>query len=123
MRRVAYEIVARGVACAVLAIAVTFIGLCYDVGFAAKVAALLFSLLAVGLVLRGRIVAAKPYRQTELWRALPRELRPPELHAQWASATVNREAYLAFARYTGAGAAALWVVALGLAALPRAAGF
>ncbi len=46
--------------------------------------------------------------------ALPaeREHRPPEQYAQWASATILRETYFTFARWTAAISVAMWVIAL-----------
>ena len=64
------------------------------------------------LLFKAREARTKPYRRTELWLYLPKEHRPPEQYAQWASATVLRETYLTFARWTAAIAIAMWVVAL-----------
>ena len=47
-----------------------------------------------------------------MWLYLPKELRPPAAYAQWASATVLRETYLTFARWTAAISIAMWVIAL-----------
>jgi hypothetical protein len=47
-----------------------------------------------------------------MWLYLPKELRPPESHAQWASATVLRETYLTFALWTSAVAIVMWALAL-----------
>jgi hypothetical protein len=54
----------------------------------------------------------KNYRKTEMWLYLPKEHRPPASYAQWASATVLRETYLTFARWTAAISIAMWVLAL-----------
>ena len=42
----------------------------------------------------------------------PRKQRPPEGYAQWAVATVMRETYLTFARWTSLIAIVMWVLAL-----------
>jgi hypothetical protein len=47
-----------------------------------------------------------------MWLYLPKDIRPPEAHAQWASATVLRGTYLTFALWTSAIAVAMWAVAL-----------
>ncbi len=54
-----------------------------------------------------------------MWLYLPKEQRPPEAHAQWASSTVLRETYLTFARWTSAIAIAMWVLALLFALVDR----
>ena len=47
-----------------------------------------------------------------MWLYLPKELRPPESQAQWASSTVLRETYLTFALWTSAIAIVMWILAL-----------
>ena len=42
-----------------------------------------------------REALTKNYRKTEMWLYLPKEQRPPEAYAQWASSTVLRPAALA----------------------------
>jgi hypothetical protein len=64
------------------------------------------------LILKAYEARTKNYRKTELWLYLPKEQRPAEEHAQWASATVLNETYLTFARWTAAIAIAMWVLAL-----------
>ena len=72
-----------------------------------------FDNLDVGiLILKAYEARTKNYRKTELWLYLPKEQRPAEEHAQWASATVLNETYLTFARWTAAIAIAMWVLAL-----------
>ena len=69
------------------------------------------------LVLKAHEARTKDYRRTEMWLYLPKDQRPPEAYAQWASATVLRETYLTFAlldlgdrdRDVGSGAAVLAV--------------
>ena len=46
------------------------------------------------------------------WLYLPKDVRPPEAYAQWASSTVLRETYLTFAKWTSAVAITLWALAL-----------
>ena len=64
------------------------------------------------LIFKAREARTKPYRQTEMWLYLPKEHRPPEAYAQVASATVLRETYLTFARWTAIIAIVMWVLAL-----------
>jgi hypothetical protein len=52
-----------------------------------------------------------------MWLYLPKDLRPPEASAQWASATVLREAYLTFALWTSAISIAMWLFVLTFALL------
>ena len=43
---------------------------------------------------------------------LPKDFRPPEAYAQWASSTILRDTYLTFALWTSAIAIAMWAIAL-----------
>jgi hypothetical protein len=43
---------------------------------------------------------------------LPKNFRPPEAYAQWAAATVLRDAYLTFAQYTALVSIVMWVLAI-----------
>ena len=70
------------------------------------------TLMAGVLVYKAREARTKDCRRTEMWLYLPKDNRPPESHAQWASATVLRETYLTFALWTSAIAIAMWVIAL-----------
>ena len=63
-------------------------------------------------LLLAREARTKPYRRTEMWLYLPKDKRPPEQYAQWASATVLRETYLTFARWTALIGIVMWIVAL-----------
>jgi hypothetical protein len=47
-----------------------------------------------------------------MWLYLPKDFRPPEAYAQWASATVLRDTYLTFAMWTSAIAIVMWIIAL-----------
>jgi hypothetical protein len=47
-----------------------------------------------------------------MWLYLPKDFRPPEAYAQWASATVLRDTYLTFALWTSMIAIVMWVIAL-----------
>jgi hypothetical protein len=71
------------------------------------------TLMAGILIFKAREARTKNYRKTEMWLYLPKEVRPPEAYAQWASSTVLRETYLTFAKWTSMMAIAMWVLALG----------
>jgi hypothetical protein len=115
MRRIAYETVLRACGFGSLAIFCVMIGLSFEPRAAFQAGGFLTTLMAVILIFKAREAATKNYRKTEMWLYLPKELRPPASQAQWASATVLRETYLTFAKWTAAIAIVLWVLALGFA--------
>jgi len=113
MRRIAYETVMRACAFASLAIFCVMVGMSFQPRLAFQAGGFLTILMSVILILKAYEARTKPYRRTEMWLYLPKELRPPEAYAQWASATVLRETYLTFARWTAAIAVGMLVIALG----------
>jgi hypothetical protein len=113
MRRIAYETVMRACAFASLAIFCVMVGMSFQPRLAFQAGGFLTILMSVVLVIKAYEARTKPYRRTEMWLYLPKELRPPEAYAQWASATVLRETYLTFARWTAAIAIGMLVIALG----------
>jgi hypothetical protein len=112
MRRIAYETVLRACGFASLAIFCVMIGLSFEPRAAFQAGGFLTTLMTLVLIFKAHEALTKPYRKTEMWLYLPKELRPPESYAQWASSTVLRETYLTFARWTSAIAIAMWVLAL-----------
>jgi hypothetical protein len=88
------------------------VGMSFEPRLAFQAGGTLTTLMALILVYKAREALTKDYRRTELWLYLPKDQRPPEAHAQWASATVLRETYYSFALWTAAIAIAMWVVAL-----------
>ena len=112
MRRIAYEIVLRACGFGSLAIFCVMIGMSFEPKLAFKAGGFLTTLMSVILILKAYEARTKHYRKTELWLYLPKELRPPDEHAQWASSTVLHETYLTFARWTALIAIAMWVLAL-----------
>ena len=112
MRRVAFETVMRACGFASLAIFCVMIGLSFSPGAAFQAGGFLTMLMAAILMLKAHEALTKNYRRTEMWLYLPKELRPPESYAQWASSTVLRETYLTFALWTSAIAIAMWILAL-----------
>jgi len=112
MRRIAYEIVLRACGFGSLAIFCVMIGMSFEPTLAFKAGGFLTTLMSAILILKAYEARTKNYRKTELWLYLPKEQRPAEEHAQWASSTVLNETYLTFARWTAAIAIAMWVLAL-----------
>ena len=112
MRRIAYETVLRACAFASLAIFCVMVGMSFQPRLAFQAGGFLTILMSVILIIKAYEARTKPYRRTEMWLYLPKDLRPPEAYAQWASATVLRETYLTFARWTAAIAIGMWVIAL-----------
>ena len=112
MRRIAYETVMRACAFASLAIFCVMVGMSFQPRLAFQAGGFLTILMSVVLIIKAYEARTKPYRRTEMWLYLPKELRPPEAYAQWASATVLRETYLTFALWTSAVAIAMWILAL-----------
>ena len=112
MRRIAYETVMRACGFTSLAIFCVMIGLSFDPRAAFQAGGFLTTMLALVLAWKAREAATKDYRKTEMWLYLPKDVRPPEGYAQWASSTVLRETYLIFARWTSAIAIVMWALAL-----------
>lgn len=112
MRRIAYETVLRACGFAALAIFCIMIGLSFHPRAAFQAGGTLTTVMTLVLMFKAREARTKNYRHTEMWLYLPKEHRPPESYAQVASATVLRETYLVFARWTAVIAIVMWVIAL-----------
>ena len=112
MRRIAYEIVLRACGFGSLAIFCVMTGMSFEPRLAFKAGGFLTTLMSAILILKAFEARTKNYRKTELWLYLPKEHRPPDAYAQWASATVLNETYLTFARWTAAISIVLWAIAL-----------
>ena len=112
MRRIAYETVLRACGFACLAIFCIMIGLSFDPHACFQAGAFLTLLMTIVLLAKAHGAPRKDHRRMELWLYLPEEHRPPADHAQWASATVMRETYLTFARWTALIAAIMAAIAL-----------
>jgi hypothetical protein len=112
MRRIAFEIVQRACLFGSLAIFCVMVGMSFEPRLAFQAGGTLTTLMALVLLYKAREALTKDYRRTEMWLYLPKDIRPPEAHAQWASATVLRDTYLTFALWTSAIAIAMWAVAL-----------
>lgn len=112
MRRIAFETVQRACLFGTLAIFCTMVGMSFEPRLAFQAGGTMTTLMAGILVYKAREALTKDYRRTEMWLYLPKDIRPPESQAQWASATVLRETYLTFALWTSAIAIAMWIIAL-----------
>jgi hypothetical protein len=112
MRQVAYETILRACGFGSLAIFCVMIGLSFEPRVSFQAGGTLTTTMALILIFKAREALTKDYRKTEMWLYLPKDFRPPEAYAQWASSTVLRDAYLTFALWTSAIAIAMWVLAL-----------
>ena len=112
MREIAYETVLRACGFASLAICCVMIGMSFMPQLAFQAGGFLTTMMSGILILKAFEARTKDYRRTEMWLYLEKDQRPPATYAQWASATVLRETYLTFARWTAAIAILMWVLAL-----------
>jgi hypothetical protein len=112
MRRIAYETVLRACGFGSLAIFCVMVGMSFNPRAAFQAGGTLTTIMALILIWKAREALTKDYRKTEMWLYLPKDFRPPEAYAQWASATVLRDTYLTFALWTSMIAIVMWVIAL-----------
>ena len=112
MRQIAYETVLRACGFGSLAIFCVMIGMSFEPRLAFQAGGTLTTLMAGILIYKAREALTKDYRKTEMWLYLPKDFRPPEAYAQWASATVLRDTYLTFAMWTSLIAIVMWIIAL-----------
>ena len=112
MRRVAYETAMRACLFASLAIFCVMVGMSFMPRLAFQAGGILTMLMAGVLMFKAKEALTKNYRRTEMWLYLPKEQRPPEAYAQWASSTVLHETYLTFAQWTAGISAGMWVLTL-----------
>jgi hypothetical protein len=112
MRRIAYETVLRACGFASLAIFCIMIGLSFLPRTAFQAGGFLSMTMTLVLVFKAREARTKDHRRTEMWLYLPEDRRPPQAHAQRTIATVMRETYLMFARWTAIISIVMWTIAL-----------
>jgi hypothetical protein len=112
IRSVAFQVVQRACMFGALAIFCLMVGLSYELRLSLQAGGTLTVLMAIILVYKAYEARTKPYRRTEMWISIPKDLRPPDAYAQRLSATVLRETYLTFALWTSAAAMAIWAAAL-----------
>ena len=114
MRRIAYETALRACLFASLAIFCVMVGMSFMPKLAFQAGGFLTTIMAAVLIHKAYEARTKDYRRTEMWLYLEKHERPPASYAQWASATVLRETYLTFAKWTSLISIAMWILALGL---------
>jgi hypothetical protein len=112
MRRIAYETVMRACLFGSLAIFCVMVGMSFDPRLAFQGGGTLTTMMAIILIYKAREALTKDYKKTEMWLYLPKDFRPPEAYAQWASSTILRDTYLTFALWTSAIAIGMWAAAL-----------
>jgi len=112
MRRIAFDTVLRACGFASLAIFCVMIGLSFLPRPAFQAGGFLSMVMTLVLVLKAHEAKTKDHRRTEMWLYLPEERRPPEILAQRTIATVMRETYLLFARWTALISIVMWTIAL-----------
>lgn len=112
MRRIAFETVLRACLFGSLAIFCVMVGMSFEPRLAFQAGGTLTTLMVLILLYKAQEARTKNYRKTEMWLYLPKDIRPPEAYAQWASATVLRQTYLTFALWTSAISISMWVIAL-----------
>jgi len=112
LRRMAFVSIGRACGFAGFAILCVMIGLTYDPLVAVRSGGILMTMVTVVLLLKARQALTRDIRHTEMWIMLEEDRRPAPEYAQWAGATVLRDAYLWFAQYAAGLSIVLWVVAL-----------
>lgn len=112
LRIVAFQTIGRAVGFAGLAIFCVMIGLSFDPLMAVRSGGVLVLMLLSVLLMKARSALTSDHRQTEMWLYLDHCEKPAEAYAQWAAATVLRDAYFWFARWTAGVAVLLWSAAV-----------
>lgn len=112
MRKAAFLSVARGCGFGMLAIICVMVGMSFDPRAVFQAGGILTLIMTLVLVIKARNALTKDYKRTEMWLILPQDFRPPERYAQWATATVMRDAYFTFAQYTALISIFMWCAAL-----------
>jgi hypothetical protein len=108
MRRIAFETVLRACGFGSLAIFCFMIGLSFEPRVAFQAGGTLTMIMTGILVFKAHEALTKPYRRTEMWLYLPKDLRPPEASAQQTTSVIMRETYLTFALWTSVIAIVMW---------------
>lgn len=108
VRACARESVGKACAFAGLGISVIMVGLSFNPAMCAKAGGALTTLLSLVLTWYAVEAPRRPYRRTEVWLLLGKQLDVPESHMQRMIATELRDAYAKFAKITGLTGLALW---------------
>lgn len=93
------------------------IGFAWHPAMAFHTGGMLTLLMSAVLYLKGRNAVGRPYKHTELWVMLPRDLRPAPEVAQQLIGNVLRDVYFRFAQHTAALSALMLAIALLLLSL------
>ena len=117
MRRIAFETVSRACLFGSLAIFCIMVGISFEPRLAFQTGGTLTVLMAGILIYKAREALTKDYKKTEMWLYMPKDFKPPEAYAQWASSTVLRDTYLTFALWTSIIAIVMWILALAVSIL------
>jgi hypothetical protein len=112
LQQVAFLSVGRGVGFGGLAIATVMVGLSFDPVLALRSGGVLLLLVLAILLLKAQRTPSVNFRRTEAWLLLDRGDRPDESVAGGAMRAALKDAYLLFARWTAAIAAAVWAAAV-----------
>ena len=112
VRRIAYETVLRACGFASLAIFCVMIGLSFLPRSAFQAGGFLSLVMTLVLLLKAYEARTKDHRRMEMWLYLPKELRPPQAHAQKTISVIMRETYLTFARWSALISIMMWTAAL-----------
>jgi hypothetical protein len=112
LRRIAFETVLRACGFASLTIFCFMVGLSFHPRVSFQSGGFLTTVMVLVLLYKAREARTKPYRRTEMWLYLSKDERPPDNFAQWAVATVMRDTYLVFAKWSAMVAIVMWVLAL-----------
>ena len=112
LRRIAFETVMRACGFGSLAIFCSMIGLSFEPRLSFQAGGTLTMIMVGILAFKAREAWTKPYRRTEMWLYVPKDLRPPERSAQQTISAVMRETYLMFAYWSALLAAGMLLMAL-----------
>jgi hypothetical protein len=112
LRKAAFLSVARACGFGMLAILCVMVGMSFNPRVVFQAGGILTLMMTFILILKARNALTQDYKKTEMWLILPKDFRPPERYAQWATATVMRDAYFSFAQYTALVSIVMWVLAL-----------
>jgi len=112
LHQVALLSIGRAVGFGGLAIATVMVGLSFDPVLAFRTGGILLLLLLAILLLKAQRAPSANFRRTEAWLLLDRGDRPDDSVAGSAMPAALKNAYLLFARWTAAIAAAVWAAAV-----------
>jgi hypothetical protein len=104
--------IGRAVAFGALAIGTTVLGLIFEPALALKAGGTLTLLMAAILQLKGERAPLRPYRSTEVWLILDRQLGLPDEQAQRIVGAALNGVYERYARISAVVALGLWLLSV-----------